>query len=251
MCRKSTELSFSRLAMSNRIIFQHIPKVAGTSLASLFVNQFDRNRSFICGSKDGVLRDFMSLEQRKRNLLDLLIGHVDYGIHHNFNGKSKYITFLRDPVERVLSHYYFIKSNKFHRYHKAEKNMDIDEFIICGLRPRMNNCMVRMISGENPGYNKCPDEMIDLALENLDRDYIFVGVVSHLSNSIAALIKIMGWKNVEVERKNVTKNKPDIQSMTEKTIDIIRTYNSLDMKFYDLIYNMFLASLSYDNYGGF
>ena len=44
--------------------------------------------------------------------------------------------------------------------------MEMDEFIKQGIRPRMNNCMVRMISGEYPDYGRCHEGVIDLALAN-------------------------------------------------------------------------------------
>ncbi len=62
---------------------------------------------FLCGAKDGVLNDFLGLKKDARDRLKLLAGHVDYGIHHNYQGNSKYIAFLRDPGERVVSHYYY------------------------------------------------------------------------------------------------------------------------------------------------
>lgn len=115
---------------------------------------------FICGSEDGVLKDFLKLKENERNQLKLLIGHVDYGIHKNFKEDSKYITFLRDPIERVLS---------------------------------------------------------------------------HLSMSVAALTKKMGWYDVKIQAKNVNKHKPDIQLISKAHLDIIHQYNSLDIKFYKLI----------------
>lgn len=221
--------------MNNRIIFQHIPKAAGTSLAKLFVNQFDRDRVFICGSKDGVLNDFIEFEQNERNRLQLLIGHVDFGIHNYFNDESLYITFLRDPIDRVISHYYFIKFNKMHRFHEEANRIDICEFITSGIRPRMNNCMTRMISGISPEYNCCQEEMVDRALENIELHYTFFGFLSNLKESVTLLIKKMGWEEVTIPVLNVTSNKPYKCDLSDKTIDIIMKYNQLDMKLYSLL----------------
>lgn len=221
--------------MVNRLIFQHIPKVAGTSLASLFVDQFDRSHVFICGSEDGVLNDFLDLKQNARNRFELLIGHVDYGIHNYFDDDSLYITFLRDPIDRVISHYYFIKYNKLHRFHKEANRIDICEFIKSGIRPRMNNCMTRMISGISPEYNCCHEEMIDRALENIESHYIFFGFLSRLKESVALLIKKMGWDDVNIPHLNVTSNKPSKVDFTDKTLEIIMKYNQLDMKLYNLL----------------
>ncbi len=219
----------------NTLIFQHIPKTAGTSLKPLVTAQFERKRSFICGSSDGVLKDFIGLKADRRNELELLFGHVDYGIHKHFNKDTKYIAFLRDPVERVVSHYYFIKFTESHRHHSTAQSMNIDEFILSGIRPRMNNCMVRMISGINPQYGACKDHMLDQALENLDTHYAFVGSFSNVHESIGLLTRKMNWNPVVIERTNATKNKPDIENLPKKTLDLIRNYNALDIKLYNLM----------------
>lgn len=228
--------------MSHRVIFQHIPKAAGTSLAKLFVKQQSRDRIFICGSEDGVLNDFIELEQNDRNKLQLLIGHVDFGIHNYFNDESLYITFLRDPIDRVISHYYFIKSNKMHRFHEEANRIDVCEFITSGIRPRMNNCMTRMISGISPEYNCCHEEMVERALENIDSHYAFFGFFSNLKESVDLLIKKMNWEECNIPVLNVTLNKPFKCDFTDKDLDVIKEYNQLDMKLYSLLMVKYLKN---------
>ncbi len=222
-----------------RIIFQHIPKTAGSSLIELFLYQHRDEYKFICG-KDGVLDNFINLDQNAKNRIKLLIGHVDFGIHEFFDDKSMYITFLRDPVERVVSHYYFIKSNKMHRYHKNANQMNLGEFIISGIRPRMNNCMTRMLSGISPDYNCCREEMIDRALKNIDLHYCFWGFLSILEESVNFLIKKLGWEEVKIPVSNVTPDKPSKDQISDQTLDIIKTYNQLDMKLYNNLMKKYL-----------
>lgn len=236
-----TRISFD-LTMSRRIIFQHIPKTAGSSLQTLFTSQFDRQRTFICGSQDGVLQDFLQLETDQRDRLDLLIGHVDFGVHQQFSDESTYISFIREPVERVLSHYYFIRDHVHHRYHAEANMMKLEEFMSSGIRPRMNNCMTRMFSGENPQYNACNFAMVEKALDNIDQQYGFIGFFSTINSSVDSLVKIMGWKNITLERKNVTRNKPQIQHVSQEIIDLIRYYNSYDIELYKILRNRFMVS---------
>ncbi len=42
--------------------------------------------------------------------IHLLGGHLPFGIYQYLPSDSRYITFLRDPVERTLSHYYRARS---------------------------------------------------------------------------------------------------------------------------------------------
>ncbi|WDP89724.1 MAG: sulfotransferase family 2 domain-containing protein [Desulfobacter sp.] len=226
--------------MTVPIIFQHIPKTAGTSLSPLFVSQFVRDQVFVCGSKDGVLTDFVNLEEDRRLQFKLLTGHVDYGIHHHLKEGAKYIAFLRDPVERVLSHYYFIKSEKKHGYHNLAQKMGIDEFLKKGMRPRLNNCMVRMISGVNPLYGQCDESMLEAAVNNISKNYIFIGFVSRLDDSVRNLVDLMGWQPIEVKWLNVTRKRPAVGSLTKQTLSLIQRHNSLDIELYNIMRSRFL-----------
>jgi len=220
--------------MKRRIIFQHIPKTAGTSLANVILSQFKEDHKFVCG-RDGVLNNFISLDQNRKNQIKLLIGHVDFGIHKYFDDESLYITFLRDPVKRVVSHYYFIKSHKQHRYHKHANQMRISEFITSGIRPRMNNCMTRMISGISPRYHCCNEEMLYQAINNISAHYAFYGFYDMLDQSVDHLVKVMNWEKVELSVTNATPNKPSIDKISDKITDLIIEYNQLDIKLYNLL----------------
>ena len=76
----------------------NIPKAAGTTQIPYFTGQFELERIFLCGSKDGGLNDFWGLKQEAREPLEFLVGHVDYGIHHNFQGNLKYIVDSYVPI---------------------------------------------------------------------------------------------------------------------------------------------------------
>jgi hypothetical protein len=217
---------------NQRIIFQHIPKTAGTSIASLLKKQFSEEHSFICG-KDGVLNDFIALNQKDRNSIKLMIGHVDFGIHDYFDDASSYITFLREPVDRVLSHYYFIRSHRKHRYHQYACRNDIQSFIKSGIRPRMNNCMTRMISGISPDYHCCSEEMLFLAKENIKSHYLFVGFLANIKESLNDFNRLMGWKTCHLPVLNVTPGRPAKEVASAETIGLITEYNQLDIRLYD------------------
>jgi len=226
------------------VIFQHIPKAAGSSLILTVLRQrFAPSRSFICGT-DGVLDDFLALPEEDRAQLDFLAGHVDFGIHGHLGRKSAYFAFLRDPVERVISHYYFIRGAKRHRYREQARDMDLEAFVRSGLRPRMNNCMTRMLSGLDAPYGRCPDSMLDAALANLNRHYFFLGLVERFDDSLALLAQLMGWRDVSYEKRCVTRDKPGADDLPPSALDSIRQYNQLDIRLYGMLRNKLPVGVS-------
>jgi hypothetical protein len=193
-------------------------------------------KSFICG-KDGVLNDFLSLPRHRLDNLDFLCGHVDYGIHEHIGRPCVYLAFLRDPVDRVMSHYYFIRNSARHRYREQANAMSLIEFIESGLRPRMNNCMVRMISGLGAKYGECGESMLDRALENLSRHYVFLGITERFDESLAALSNLFGWPPAEYENRVVSVNRPAVSEAPAEDVRVIRKYNELDIGLYERLKN--------------
>ena len=214
------------------VIFQHIPKTAGNTLLSVAANRFPGDKSFICG-KDGVLNDFLSLPRNRLDSLGFLCGHVDYGIHEHIGRPCVYFAFLREPVDRVMSHYYFIRNSLRHRYREQANAMGLPEFIESGLRPRMNNCMVRMISGIDAAYGECGEEMLDSALENLSRHYVFLGIIERFDESLAAISNLFGWPPADYQNRVVSVNRPAVSQAPAEDVRVIRKYNELDIRLYE------------------
>src|SRR5438309_587566 len=91
--------------MSERpVFFLHIPKTAGTALARFFEHRFP------AGSIRWVNNG--AAERERPELLDgarLVIGHVGYRFTRLFRQRPVVLTFLRDPVERAVSNYFFYR----------------------------------------------------------------------------------------------------------------------------------------------
>jgi sulfotransferase famil protein len=103
------------------VVYVHIQKTAGTTLAKVFESNYGRRAInlrpplLVDAGRASVLECINRhvLERGDRNSA-CLYGHLAYyGVHWLLGGATKplYLTFLRDPVERVISLYYFLKSS--------------------------------------------------------------------------------------------------------------------------------------------
>ena len=217
-----------------RTIFQHIPKTAGSSIREVFIQNFKGN-IFVLGSRFDI-KNLLYLDQKSRDEIELLYGHANYGIHRSFSSDdSEYCAFLRDPVDRTISQYHYIKNNPDTHFHKYANQMDMVEFIRAGHTRLSDNCMVRMISGVKAIYGKCTITMLDQALENIDRHYCFVGLFEQLDEDMNRLSAMFGWGDVSVPHVNVTANRPTVDSLWDSEHGIIVDHNQLDIVLYEKV----------------
>ena len=63
------------------------------------------------------MNSLQSLSNSKRQQLKYVWGGPFFGLHDYLPGECIYVTFLRDPVERVVSEYNFVRQVSDHEAH--------------------------------------------------------------------------------------------------------------------------------------
>ena len=117
--RGKTEAFSATPVLSQRkdlaLLFMHIPKTAGTSIRSLLESPFAAHeRAYLYNESWGIsLEAFRNLPNKEKEQFRLVCGHFNFGVHEWMPQEARYITILRDPVERVISLYHFIPNQPF------------------------------------------------------------------------------------------------------------------------------------------
>src|SRR4026208_2316272 len=91
----------SQLTDNELLYFLHIPKTAGMSFTNFIKSQFAPSES----NPDVNLSDFIKTPPEQIAKYKFIAGHFFYGVDDFIKQKPVYITMLRDPVERTISHY--------------------------------------------------------------------------------------------------------------------------------------------------
>lgn len=182
------------------VVFTHIPKAAGTTLDRLLkgvgmVNQLPWKRAYgtvydqyLGEGKRESLADFLEWKEAARQKVRILTGHVPFGIHEHLPRKAKYVTILRDPVSRTVSHY---KMGISRGGWSADDSME-SVFERGGL---VSDVQVRMLAGVVSAEETVTQQTLDTALENLSQHYMLVGFSNTFNEFTSLLLGYLGAPN--------------------------------------------------------
>ncbi|KAN0018255.1 hypothetical protein ACTFIU_010869 [Dictyostelium citrinum] len=227
-------LDTSKPLLSKPYLFLHIAKSGGSSMYFHFNSFF--------GS--GVLQQWFHPKpneyEKVRNSKNVVLGHYEYGIHYildeDVQKTCNYLTMLRDPVDRVISHYFYHLLDKGDPEHSGTINKTLEDWIISSSRG--NNEMTRVLSGISKEEEFKPsNETFVMALYHL-RSIKFVGITERYTETLALLKFYTGLDNPRSKsKKNV--GKPGRTHVSPEVIEKIKERNWMDILLYEEALKMF------------
>jgi len=226
------------------IIFLHVPKTAGTTLNRLIEWEYPIFQMY---SIDPVLFEWSAahlrnLPRERLAKTRMFKGHMLFGLHEVLPQPSTYITVLRDPVERSLSAFYYMRTYKLHPlYWKLRReNWTLERYIE---RTTRDNVQCKVIAGANY-HAPCTDEIFETAKQHLDRYFSVVGLSERLEESLALMKLRFGWQLKSYSAFNVTRSRPKKGDLSQTTLDLIRDRNKYDVELYRLAVQRFETDLA-------
>ena len=214
------------------IIFLHLPKTAGTTLNRLIEWEYPLSAMY---SIDPVLFEWSAAHLRKLPLARLrktrmFKGHMLFGLHEILPQPSTYITVLRDPVERVLSAFYFMRSYRLHPlYWKLRREKwTIEEFV---QRSTRDNVQCKIIAGADY-HAPCTEAILEKASHHLNEHFSVVGLSERFEESLALMKLRFGWQLKSYSSFNVTRSRPKRGDLSSTTLDLISDRNRFDVALY-------------------
>ena len=131
--------------MKRPVLFEHIPKTAGSTVNNILHRHY--HRVFAVES----LRSLQSIEgfQRRpegqRARLQLVRGHGASLLRDTLDNPYVF-TFLRHPMERMLSQYNYIRSRSDHRSSEVSRRLSFDDYLDHAIEHGEDNLQTRFLS---------------------------------------------------------------------------------------------------------
>ncbi len=218
------------------LIFLHIPKAAGTTLHSILESHYPAQHTHSIYDPEVEAREFAAWPLERRAQIRLLKGHLAFGLHELLTGETTYITVLRDPVERIASHYYYARRHPTHYLYKeiTERQMSLQDYATAGLSDELDNGQVRLLAGlvndEKVPVGACGPELLSQAKHNIERHFSVTGLAERFDESLALMAIQLGWNwTPSYQKLNVTPEKGGIDAPTREAIE---RANPLDCELY-------------------
>ena len=222
------------------VIFLHVPKSAGSTLHTVLERVYPSDTVLdIPGPNSEREKLFTRLSPEEHARIRLVKGHVLFGLHRYIPNRFTYITILRHPVERVISHYYFVKRRPRHRLYQTimSSNMSLEEYVLGGTALELDNGQVRALYGSehlNVEYGGCTSQMLDAARQNLKSYFSVVGLAERFDETLLLMAKELKWSRRPLYvRRNVTKNRPALEGVAPEVLRKIEAANSFDLELYE------------------
>ena len=228
------------------IIFLHIPKTAGSTLNYILDAHYTPENSYATSQTwlhpDGSLDGFDALTEAQRAKIELLNGHMGFGLHCRLPRPARYITVLRDPVERVLSHYHFecnVPGPLYDVLHSGE--MDLLDYLDYQQTAGWDNLQTRMIAGNwhKKGYGPCTPAMLETAKQNLREHFLAAGLTERFDQFYWLLKRKLEWPTTFYVRHNRSARRPRQRDLPEETVRLIADHNRFDVDLYRFAARLF------------
>jgi hypothetical protein len=250
------------------VLFLHIPKTAGTTLHRIIEGEYNPFRVFTIegGAIEWSIDHFKRMPERRRAALQVLKGHMSFGLHEYLPQPSTYMTFLRDPVERCISAYYYSMGNPLNPFHQRIKQEKIDLPTFLDTARWNQNLQCKMLAGidrrdyrpvdlmrstRRPGAPPPGAEVdrwsnvstLDNAKENLQRYFRFVGVSDRFSDGLILLKHVFGWKCSSYSTYRKSRGRPKSESLDPGILAEVEERNQFDRALYEFGKKLFVEAI--------
>lgn len=213
--------------------FLHIPKSGGSALTRHLTAVLGRSTVFRADGSNHLNVPLAVLLGR----FHVVTGHFSFAqITADLLSTTFLFTFLREPVDRMLSLYYFLREAELGpegdlALASAHTLPEILAALLVPMRPSTwSNDQTFLLSGAR-GREQSAEELLPAALRNLER-FDLVGLHEEYDAGVEYLGKARGWPLQSPPRFKVTRERPTREQVDPVLLAEILRFNACDVQLY-------------------
>ena len=232
-----------QLTPDDRLFFLHIPKTGGISFRTLLENHFPQAE--VCPAQ--MPEELRAIPSADLVNYRLFRGHFAYSLHELLPTMPHYLTFLRNPIERTISHFRHVQReavSPIHIYvHKFK--MDIRDFVAAGLTAEESkNIQTRFIGSTAMNWEAIKFFQdyggVELARTRLN-EFAFVGLTERFAESLHLLAYTFDWRPItQFQALNTAPKKSQRSEFSPAEINAVAQANAEDVSLYEHAENLFI-----------
>jgi glycosyltransferase involved in cell wall biosynthesis len=204
----------------------HIPKSAGRSLLKILNKVYSEENVLVVNRKNFKVSYEEGLKQLRNSIrpnTKVIHGHIHIEELKELlseNPNAKVITFLRSPVDRVISHFLYEKKILEEKGHLSGfKNVPVDSLLSYAGHPESQNIMHRFLKGFNL------------------KQFYFIGKFENFDAEVNRLGSLLSWPLLEVPMENLNESsKSFMNTVSVSDRDVIRNLNQQDEDIYNSLF---------------
>jgi len=225
------------------LIFVHLPKCGGTTLNRLLEWEYGLFDVFVVDGRfyRWSYNKLIKTDMAKFSQMRVFRGHMPFGIHRLLDRPVTYMTVVRDPIDRLISEYYYRKGRWQHQYEDHQmKRQTLEEYIT---KNPQQNLQTKLLAGQVKNYDflaeRCDATTLEVAKENLERYFSLVGLTERFEQSLALAKLAYGWEIRRYTNFRVNPGRPSKDKLSDAIKSLIAEHNHLDVELYKYSTNLF------------
>lgn len=236
------------------LVFFHIPKTAGSSFHDILADLYPKERSFSVtgGYPMERLEELKRLPEEELQELSLLKGHLLLNADRILGKQCVYLSFFRDPIQRTVSSFHYIKRAGHNRFHEEVKGLRLREFPAFLIEKKWNDLQTRNLvtPPEKLLHEEERDPLPDLRIYGVEEAVRILHekidhplITEEFDRSLVYLARELDWPYVPTPPVKNASGSKEVKRLGQRTLGELEKVNELDLELYEKAKAIFYRNL--------
>lgn len=227
-------------AQAQLVAYLHIPRCAGSTMRAVFTETYGRRGVRTPGNvfrnQERAAAGLQTLVAQPDPRLRIVMGQIPFGLFKaHMPPGALYMTLLREPLERMLSHYDLVAASA----REAGGEPPSLEAALAQENGLVDNLATRLLSGLESPFAELAEDALERAKASLRDEFDVVGLTSRLEDSIGLVESALEVGLAPLRAEGVAGDERRVQELSERERGLLEERNRLDVELYAFAVGLF------------